>query len=131
MGITFTIERRTSNLAYGTIKWPEYGLSSGAVSGPYGKKELPEGLYHAKRNGLLDRDGTDAFCDSLMNCWFQLLSPQFSTERDQLGIHPEGNKIGTQGCIGLIEADTKSWYEAFKSIPNGSYTTVEVFDRAE
>jgi hypothetical protein len=128
MPIKFIIERRENQKAYGTIKWPEKNLQSGAVSGPYGRSELPAGLYHASRANLMDKPGTDGFCDSLKNCWFQLLSPQFSTSRTELGIHPDGNKIGTKGCIGLIDANTKPWYDAFKSVPKTEHTVVEVID---
>ncbi len=44
MPITFTIGKRKKSLAYGELKWPEKGLSSGAVSGPYGRGELPLGF---------------------------------------------------------------------------------------
>jgi hypothetical protein len=131
MAIKFIIERRENQKAYGTIKWPEKNLQSGAISGPYGRKELPSGLYHAKGNMLLDKASNDGFCDSLRNCWFQLLSPQFSTNRTELGIHPDGNKIGTKGCIGLIDANTKAWYDAFKSIGKDNYTAVEVIDNSQ
>ena len=61
--------------------------------------------------------------------WFQVIDPQFSTDRTELGIHPDGNLSGTRGCIGLLESDTSAWYDAFKSVPTGSKTDVEVFDR--
>lgn len=131
MSIKFIIERKENQKAYGTIKWSEKKLESGAISGPYGRGELPEGLYHAKGNMLLDKPDKEGFCDSLRNCWFQVLEPQFSTIRTELGIHPDGNKIGTQGCIGLIDANTKSWYDAFKSIGKDNYVMVEVFDKTK
>ncbi|MBL0330067.1 MAG: hypothetical protein IPP64_11775 [Bacteroidetes bacterium] len=129
MPIKFTIERRENQKAYGTLRWPEKNLKSGAISGPYGRGELPLGLYHAMRSDLLDKAGQNSFCDSLKNCWFQLLIPQFSTNRNGIGIHPDGGDyIGTQGCIGLIDANTKAWYDAFKSIPKNVVTVVEVVD---
>jgi hypothetical protein len=131
MAIKFIIERRENQKAYGTIKWTEKGLQSGAISGPYGRRELPSGLYHAKGNMLLPKPNNEGFCDSLKNCWFQVLSPQFSTDRTELGIHPDGNKIGTKGCIGLIDANTKDWYDAFKSISKDTYTVVEVIDNTQ
>lgn len=129
MGIRFNIQRRESGLAYGTLEWEAKGLESGAVSGPYGRSELPTGLYQALRSKLLDKPDNDPFCDSLRNCWFQVIDPQFSTDRTELGIHPDGNLSGTRGCIGLLESDTSAWYDAFKSVPTGSKTDVEVFDR--
>lgn len=126
MDIRFTISNYADGLAYGTLTWAAKGLTSGAVSGPYGRKELPLGLYHAKRAGLLNKPGTQGYCDSLNRCWLQALTPQFSTQRDNLAIHPDGNKLGTLGCIGILDADTSAWYDAFFSLPNGTVTTVEV-----
>ena len=127
MGIVFTITSYENGLAYGDLVWSEKSLKTGAFSGPYGKKELPAGLYHLSKSKLLDKTGKEAFCDSLNKCWMQVIDPQFSTDRDQLGIHPDGNKIGTLGCIGILEADSSKWLEAFQSIPNGDYTVLEVF----
>ena len=126
MTIIFKIENIRENKAYGTLKWSEKGLQTGAYSGPYGNGELPAGLYHAYRNKLIDKEGEEGYCDSLNNCWFQVIDPQFSTERNNLGIHPDGNLEGTLGCIGLLEANTKSWYDAFAEVE--SYTVVEVKD---
>jgi hypothetical protein len=128
MPIKFNIEKRENKKAYGKISWPEKNLSSVAISGPYGRSELPDGLYHARRVNLLDKPNQSPYCDSLQNCWFQFIEPQFSTNRDNLGIHPDGNSIGTLGCIGLLDSNTKLWYEAFKSIPNNELTIVEVID---
>ncbi len=130
MAIKFVIERREDKKAYGTLSWNEKNLRSGAISGPYGNRELPAGLYHVKRNGLIDKStGDSAFCDSLFRCWFQLLTPQFSTHRTELGIHPDGGDyIGTRGCIGIIDADTVPWYNALISVPRNSYTILEVID---
>jgi hypothetical protein len=127
MSIKFQIDRVEGGKAFGTLSWSEKGLSSGAISGPYARAELPAGLYHAFRSKLLDKPDEDPYCDSLRNCWFQVLDPQFSTDRTDLGIHPDGNQTGTLGCIGLFEANTSSWYEAFSSMPNGEFVVVEVF----
>jgi hypothetical protein len=126
MGITFKINTINNGLAYGTLKWPEKGLSTGAFSGPYGRHELPQGLYHAQRHKLLDKEGQPGYCDSLNKCWIQPLDPQFSTDRNNLGIHPDGNKVGTLGCIGLLDANTAPWYDAFYSLDHNDFVTVEV-----
>lgn len=128
MSIKFEIQSYNGGLAYGTLSWPEKNLTTGAFSGPYGRKELPPGLYHAARNKLLDKDGDNSYCDSLNKCWLQALEPQFSTDRDNLAIHPDGNEVGTLGCIGLLDADTSPWYDALYSVPRGNYTVVEVID---
>lgn len=126
MSIIFRINKTESGLALGTLTWTEKNLSTGAISGPYGRKELQLGLYHVFRNKLLDKSGQVAYCDSLNQCWMQVIDPQFSTNRKDLGIHPDGNRTGTLGCIGLFDADTKQWYEAFKSVAPGAYTVLEV-----
>lgn len=126
MSITFKIKKFENGLAYGDLIWPEMKLNNLAISGPYGRHELPKGLYHAHRDKLLDKNGEVAYCDSLQQCWMQVIDPQFSTDRNNLGIHPDGNKSGTLGCIGLFEANTKPWYEAFKSIKKGEFTVLEV-----
>lgn len=108
MDIKFKINSIEGGLAYGDLTWRDKGLSTGAFSGPYGRGELPKGLYRSYRSKLLDKDGEPGYCDSLQNCWFQVLDPQFSTARNNLGIHPDGNLTGTLGCIGLLDADTSS-----------------------
>ena len=128
MAIVFKIERKENGLAYGKLQWNEMGLESGAVSGPHGNADLPDGLYMAPRSGLIDKNGESPFCDSLRNCWFQFLQPQFSTSRTELAIHPDGNVSGTAGCIGILDSNTKPWYEAFKSLAPSSSTSVEVID---
>ncbi len=129
MSIKFEITSRENGLAFGYLTWLEKGLRSGAVSGPYGKRELPHYLYHAPRSGLVDKlSSNSAYCDSLNKCWFQYLDPQFSSDRTDLGIHPDGNKSGTLGCIGIVDADTSAWYNAFKALGTEEHTVVEVID---
>ena len=126
MAIRYTIESYNDGLAYGPLEWKEKGLLTGAYSGPYGRGELPAGLYHVRRDVLLDKPGNSSFCDSIRNCWFQLIDPQFSTDRTELGIHPDGNVMGTRGCIGILDADTSPWYNAFKSVKMGDFAILEV-----
>ena len=126
MPITFIVERISNGEANGVLKWPEMGLESEVISGPYGNGELPSGTYEVPRSGLIGKDGKDAYCDKSGNCWFQYIAPQFSTNRSQLGIHPDGNVRGTRGCIGLLDKDTSKWYEAFKSVANNHSNYLEV-----
>lgn len=127
MAIVFKIQKYESGLALGKLTWTEKNLTTMAISGPYGRKELPAGLYHVFRNELLDKSNQESYCDSLRNCWMQVIRPQFSTSRTELGIHPDGNKQGTLGCIGLFESDTSKWKDAFASIEIDKYTILEVF----
>ncbi|NNJ24650.1 hypothetical protein [Alienimonas chondri] len=128
--ITFTITSHDGNRADGRLRWPAKGLDSPAVSGPHGKGALPTGEYIAQRSKLLDRDGMPAYCDPAGSatpqghCWFQVFDDADHTDRTDLGVHPDGNVAGTEGCIGLQDKDTKPWYDAFYAV-SGS-TTVEV-----
>jgi uncharacterized protein (TIGR00725 family) len=122
--IEFVIETRTGKQATGTLKWAAKSLSASAVSGPFGNGALPTGSYRAPRAKLLDKPSKSSYCDSKDRCWMQVLEPQFATTRTDLGIHPDGGVAGTEGCIGLTQADTKAWYDAFFAV-SGS-VTVEV-----
>jgi hypothetical protein len=129
MAIKFKIIKTTAGKAEGILSWPEKGLSSTAVSGPFGNGSIELGLYHAERNYLLDKD-EDPYRDSKGKCWFQRLDPQFSTTRTEIGIHPDGNVPGTKGCVGLTIADTKAWYDALYSVPANKFTQVEIVDQS-
>lgn len=128
--IEFVISKRTGKKAEGKLKWPAKSLEANALSGEHGKGYLPNGLYDAPRNKLLDKPGEDSYCDksSPKNCWFQVCEPTFETDRTDLGIHPDGNIVGTRGCIGITDDETKEWYDAFYSIAAGAKVTVEVKD---
>ena len=126
MPISYTITLKSGKETQGWLRWPDKGLESRAISGPHGNGTLPEGLYQAKHLGFMDRSEEEAYCDSLNNCWFQYLEPQFSTSRTDLGVHPDGNVEGTAGCIGLLDSDSSEWREAFESIT--ADVSLEVLD---
>src|SRR5688572_27783245 len=131
--VTFIMMNRTGKKAEGLLTWPDRDLECEAISGPYGLGALPQGLYKAPRSKLLDKPSGSSYCDSdgsgLRHCWMQVLVPQFSTSRTDLGVHPDGGTVGTEGCIGLVAPDTKEWYEAFSKVVGS--TTVEVRDGHE
>jgi RHS repeat-associated protein len=82
-----------------------------AVSGPWGKGKLPEGVYDA--NTLRRRN------DPAMTCadgsgWSLNLDPMFKTSRDLLRIHPDGNVPGTEGCIGPVCSEQRKVYDSLK-----------------
>ena len=82
-----------------------------AVSGPWGKGKLPDGVYDA--NSLRRRN------DRAMTCrdgsgWSLNLDPMFKTKRDLLRIHPDGNVPGTEGCISPACSDQKQVYDSLK-----------------
>lgn len=107
--------KRDGKTAKGILEWPAKGLSAAAISGPYGGGAIADGLYQAPRRLLLDKVGETAYCDSIGgkgHCWMQGFEP--TTTRTDLGIHPDGNIQGTEGCIGIVASnDTKPWYDAF------------------
>jgi hypothetical protein len=113
--ITFTITRMEGLAAYGTLAWTSKNLSSPAISGPFDKGNLPIGDYIAKRSKLLDKPGQAPYTDAKGNAWMQGIDPKVSNNRNNLGIHPDGNTSGTEGCIGLKVENTISWYDAFKA----------------
>lgn len=115
--ITFTIANYTSNSrqANGTLSWASKNLSEEARSGPFGNGFLPVGTYTARRVELLDKSDA-VYKDAQGLGWMQAMRPTFTTPRTDLGIHPDGNVPGTEGCIGLNAANTRPWYEAFRSV---------------
>ena len=48
--------------------------------------------------------------------WVATLDPQFETNRYGLLIHPDGNKEGTRGCIGIDK--TVNDVEVYNAITN-------------
>ena len=51
--------------------------------------------------------------------WVAKLKPQFETDRTGLLIHPDGNKEGTMGCIGIsTKEDDTEVYWAIKELLN-------------
>ncbi|HYX35758.1 MAG TPA: RHS repeat-associated core domain-containing protein [Oligoflexus sp.] len=89
-----------------------------AVSGPWGNGVLPEGTYTIDTDGIREKtkeDQAGAFCDPAGNCYFIPIEPLFKTDRNALGIHPDGGQyLGTQGCIGLKAENTKEFLEKMK-----------------
>jgi hypothetical protein len=122
---SFSGDRKT---ALGKLVWSAKGFSSDAISGPHGNGALPTGLYTAPRSKLLDKHGQPPYCDGFENCWMQAMAPNFSTSRTGLGIHPDGNAPGTEGCIGLKGGNTKPWYDAFYAVSSSGSVSVEVRD---
>ena len=78
------------------------GGSWAARSGSSNFKSAPKGIYEIGR--LIDLafcKQNIAYCDESKQCWFCPVEPAFDTHRNGLGIHPDGNLPGTQGCIGI------------------------------
>jgi hypothetical protein len=97
------------------LKGPE-GQEYPAISGPHGRGRLPSGEYEI---GEVDEvEGThpnyNSYLDETGKAWWVPLKPRFKTDRYGLGIHPDGNVIGTLGCIGVRSKDTRQVYEELK-----------------
>lgn len=78
-----------------------------ARSGPWGKGPLPVGRYQLGKPVRIDDDPrNEPFTDTLDQAWWCPITPQFTTDRKSLGIHPDGNVPGTRGCIGITLPNT-------------------------
>lgn len=122
-----TAESPDGKTKTGTLRWPAHGLSVPAKSGPYGNGALPYGSYVARRSKMLDKVGQTPYCDAfggIKHCWIQPFDDSYG--RSELGIHPDGNVDGTEGCIGLKSVNSSAWYDAFYQVPVNSSTTVQV-----
>ncbi len=92
------------------------GKSWPAVSGPHGKGSLPPGLYNIGQAIELDSKSPEnqPYCDKSGLAWWCPLKPAFITGRSGFGIHPDGNILGTKGCIGIKCHDTRPIFEFLK-----------------
>lgn len=80
-----------------------------ANSGGGGKGTAPHGIYTINScDKLPDTTANDAYKKTLYP-WFALLNPLFRTERTGLGIHADGNVLGTLGCLGITENDSAAY----------------------
>ena len=89
-----------------------------AGSGPWGSGQLPPGNYTLPSPPVPvppDHRRRSSYCDYAGNCWWQLITPNFPTNRTGFGIHPDGNVPGTAGCIGATDRDTTSLWDALRN----------------
>lgn len=106
-----------------TIK-PESGdqvpLKWECISGTYGLGALPQGDYTIdKCYKLKEVEGKTEPYQGVSYPWVATLTPQFDTDRTGLLIHPDGNKIGTLGCIGICKnEDDTEVYDAITQLLN-------------
>jgi hypothetical protein len=117
----------------GTLTWGTDTFS--VITGGYGKGALPDGSYDIEiRKVVVGTKETmqSGFINSKTGRgWFIPLTPKFSTSRHGFGIHPDGNKPGTKGCVGLQGDDIKAFYDKWittpmKSRPSTLLVTSEV-----
>ncbi len=115
-----------------TLTWPSKNLSWNAVSGPFGAGALPLGLYDIGRREITGyTNKVDVpYRDKTGMGFFVPIFPKFKTNRGKsggrLGIHPDGNKPGTLGCIGITDSTTKSFHDAIRLTSPSSKLTLQV-----
>ena len=91
-----------------------------AISGPWPRGPLPDGTYETTgRPAVVPPTNPlqGSYCDPVGNCWWWPISPQFPTDRNGLGIHPDGGVPGTRGCIGLEGSTTDFYHKALERGP--------------
>jgi len=86
-----------------------------AVSGPYGNGQLPHGewrAYSITRLDPLNQPNFSSYSRDGFDFWMGL-DPQFTTTRNGIGVHPDGEALGSwwlnngsSGCIVLQEGST-------------------------
>lgn len=100
------------------------------LSGKYGKGALPKGIYKIDKCYILkkimiektDEDGKVIFINKVEAytgkefAWVAKLTPQFETDRTGIVMHPDGNKEGTEGCIGIAKKEND--VEVYNEITN-------------
>lgn len=83
-----------------------------AVTGLFGKRALPSGAYLIKVRNVVVSPNGKGFMDNLTSkSWFIPIEPVFTTKRNGLGIHPDGGRKGTLGCIGFQGADSDRFWK--------------------
>lgn len=112
-----------------TLAWPAKNLSWGAVSGPFGAGALPPGTYDVGKKEITAYTSQIdiSYRDKTGMGFFLPIYPKFTTNRGKsggrLGIHPDGNKPGTLGCIGITDTSAKSFHDVMRSMaPNATIT---------
>jgi len=114
------------------LMWPMKGMTWNAKSGGFPPGPLPSGLYKIARRELTAYTNKikPSFQDKTGWGFFVPIYPKFETNRGKkngrLGIHPDGGKPGTLGCIGIINANTKSFYDAISLTSPSTKLTLKV-----
>ena len=115
-----------------SLSWPTKNLSWNAISGPFGAGALPLGLYDIGRREVTGYTSSIdlAYRDKTGRGFFVPIYPKFQTSRGKsggrLGIHPDGNKPGTLGCVGITDQNAKSFHDAIASTSPGAKLVLQV-----
>lgn len=92
------------------------GKTFAAVSGGYGKGELPEGTYHVDVRGAVEGSHLGSAFKAGGVGFFIPIAHVTEIGRRGLGIHPDGNVPGTEGCIGIQGNDAKRFLDTWKGL---------------
>jgi hypothetical protein len=104
------------NKSTSILTWSNFGTWS-AVSGPWHKGALENGMYKVERRHVtpLSSNMRKGFIDKKSGKgYFVPITAYVDKGREGLGIHPDGNVPGTDGCIG-IKNHALSFYKAIAS----------------
>lgn len=125
--MTFRFDR-TGQITLETGRLTLGGRSYMAISGPHRNGRLPFGTYAVEvRKSVVEDLGQAAgplrmapgFHEAdKQRAWFIPITPaNINTPRSGLGIHPDGNTRGTEGCIGIIGADASAFWHEWTATP--------------
>jgi hypothetical protein len=105
----------------GILTWN--GRRYRAMSGPHGRGALPRGPYTVATGsiqhgaglnpGMTVRRGGGKFG------FFIPIEPNFPCNRTELGIHPDGNAPGSEGCIAIAADDALRFWDEWNKIAPG------------
>lgn len=92
-----------------------------ATSGPYGQGEIPAGAYVIGKPVAIDAGAPEnrPYKDDSDFAWWCPITPMYGgCTFVGLGIHPDGNVPGTQGCVGIDPTiDTGKVFQALGDQP--------------
>jgi hypothetical protein len=114
------------------LSWPSKNLSWNAISGPFGAGALPPGLYDLGRREVTGYTANIdlSYRDKTGRGFFVPIYPKFQTHRGRsggrLGIHPDGNKPGTLGCVGITDRNARSFHDAIASTSPAAKLVLQV-----
>lgn len=115
-------ENGTGSRIKGKLVWG--AIEFNVITGGYGRGPLPDGSYVVETTKVAVGNQSNmksGFVNPLTNRgWFIPLTPKFSTNRHGFGIHPDGNLPGTKGCVGLVTADIKKFWDKWLKTPMSS-----------
>lgn len=117
------------NKSTGVLSWPKFGTWY-AVSGPWKKGALEVGIYTVQRRKVTSLTSAmeKGFLDKKTGKgYFIPITAHVNRGREGLGIHPDGNIPGTEGCIG-IKYHSKSFYTSIASTAPSANITLQVID---